>query len=267
MSPVIRKAVKTDSLFRVGFCGPSKSGKTFSMLAIALGYNPITGETGPPLVEGGKVGLIDSERNAEDKGESEKYADLFDFDIYVMSGDGLPEDYNIAIRKMADKGYNPLIIDGISPEWVGQDGCLQVAKRIAKDKYRGDTHRAWDDVNVLHDGVIKGTSLKLGIKNYPGHVFVSVRAKTKYIREEYVVNENTGRTKTKIVKVGMGPIQRPEIDYEFDTFFNLTFNGSQHVLSTFGETRIHILAKKEFLDPGPEVTAIFLEDLKGGKKK
>ena len=264
--PVIRKAVKKNSKFRIGFCGPSKSGKTFTMLCIALGYNPLTGEKGPPLVPGGKVGLIDSEQNDEGNGESEKYADLFDFDVYVMDGDGLPEDYNIAIRKMADKGYNPLIVDGVSPEWVGQNGCLQVAKRIAKDKYRNDTHRAWDDVNLLHDGVFKGSSAKMGIKNYPGHVFASVRAKTKYAREEYVINEATGKTKTRIVKLGVGPIQRPEIDYEFDTFFNCTFDGAQHVLSTFGETRLYTLAKREFFDAGPEVTRALLEWLEGKKK-
>ena len=261
---VIRKAVKTASNFRIAYCGPSKSGKTFTMLAIACGHNPLTGKVGEPLVPGGKVGLIDVERNQDDSGESEKFADLFDFDVIVLK-DHHPEDYMKAMAQFAAEGYNPLIIDGITPEWNGvPSGCLAIKDNLTHTKYKGNAFRAWDDVNALHSAFLLGTPNKTGIKNYPGHVFVSVRAKTKHMIQEDVINETTGKTKVKIIKVGMGPIQRPEIDYEFDTFFNLD---STHTLSAYGETRIPALDEKEFVKAGPEVTAILREWLEGAKKK
>jgi len=254
----IRKAVKDNSNLRMAFCGPSKSGKTFTMLAIATGHNPFTGEKTQPLVDG-PIGLIDSERNHTDKGESEKYADLFDFDVIVLERTHA-DYYTEAIKTFADQKYPLIIIDGISPEWVGQDGCLEVVHRIAKQKYKNDSHRAWKDVNKFHDRLILGDEGNIGIKNYPGHVFVSIRAKIFHARNE--IKLPNGGKKTEIVKIGIGPIQRGEIEYEFDTFFDLN---SEHIINTNGATRIPGLGGQEFAKPGPDITNILLDWL--GEKK
>ena len=264
---VIRKAVKSRPHLRTGFSGPSKSGKTGTMLVIATGHNPWTDEKDvEPLVEG-RIGLIDAEDNGEGEGTSELYADLFNFDIIVLKRTHA-DYYTEAIQEFAVKGYKLVIIDGLTPEWIGPDGCLKVVHRIAKAKYKGDTHRAWNDVNDFHDRLIKGDpgakvatcqtkgAAKFGIKNYPGHVFASVQAKTKYDR--VTREDKDGNKKTSITKLGMGPIQRAELDYEFDTFFNMDHTS----IECFGESRIHTLEGKSFHKPGAEVTEIFREWLR-----
>lgn len=264
---VIRKAVKSRPNLRVGWSGPSKSGKTGSMLVVASGHNPWTDqEDVEPLVEG-RIGVIDAEENEAGKGTSELYADLFDFDIIVLNRTHA-DYYTTAIQEFAVKGYKLIIIDGLTPEWTGPTGCLNVVHNIATAKHKGDTHRAWNDVNKFHDRLIKGDpgariatcqtkgEAKFGIKNYPGHVFASVQAKTKY--ERIMREDKEGNKRTKITKLGMGPIQRAELDYEFDTFFNM----DHCTIECFGESRIPSLEGKSFHKPGAEVTEIFREWLK-----
>ena len=259
---VIRKAVKYRPNLRVGWSGPSKSGKTGSMLSVATGKNPWTGEEGLPLVEG-RIGLIDAEDNGEGKGTSELYGDLFDFDVIVLKKTH-GEDYTNAIQEFAHAGYELIIIDGLSPEWIGPLGCLKMVDNLA-DGPKGNKFTAWAVINEYHDRLILGDARpkvetcrnrgtdKFGIKNYPGHVFVSMRAKTKHAM--IVTEDSTGAKKTTIEKLGMGPIQRAEIDYEFDTFFDLDHAS----ITVKGMTRIHTLEGKTFEKPGPELTKHFLD--------
>lgn len=258
---VIRKAVKHRPFLRVGFSGPSKSGKTGTMLSIATGKNPWTGEEGPPLVKG-RIGVIDAEENGGGFGTTELYGDIFDFDVIVLSTTH-GEDYTDAIQEYAAKGYELIIIDGLSPEWVGPLGCLRVVDNIAKNK--SNKFVAWAEVNEYHDRLILGDPKpdaktctnrgadKFGIKNYPGHVFASMRAKTKHAM--VVTTADDGTKKTTIEKLGMGPIQRAEIDYEFDTFFDMDHAS----ITVKGSTRIHTLEGKTFDNPGPDLTKHFLD--------
>ena len=52
--------------------------------------------------------------------------------------------------------------------------------------------------------------------NSPCHIIATMRSKTEYIQTE---NE---KGKKEIVKVGLAPVQREGMDYEFTTVFDLT---------------------------------------------
>ncbi len=266
---VIRRAVKSRPNLRVGFCGPSKSMKTGTMLSVATGKNPWTGEEGPPLVDG-PIGLIDAEANGVNEegvlqGTSELYADLFEFDVIVLKKTHA-EFYTKAIQEFAVLGYKLIIIDGISPEWASiPDGVLSTVERLADNKHNGNKFKAWADVNIFHDRFIKGDSganvatcqtkgaAKFGIKNYPGHVFVSCQAKTKH--QMITKEDSTGAKQTVVKKMGVGPIQRQEIDYEFDTWLDL----DRGEINVHGTSRIHTLEGKSFKNAGPDLTAHFLK--------
>lgn len=265
---VIRKAVKHRPNLRVGWSGPSKSGKTGTMLSVASGKNPWTKEEGAPLIAG-RIGVIDAEANGPNEdgdlaGTAELYADLFDFDVIVLKTTH-GEDYTDAINQFAADGYELIIIDGLSPEWVGPLGCLKVVDNLAANKYKGNKFLAWAEVNEYHDRLILGDpkphvdnctkrgSDKFGIKNYPGHVFASMRAKTKHLMT--TTEDSSGNKKTTIDKLGMGPIQRAEIDYEFDTFFDLDHSS----ITVRGSTRIHSLEGLTFDKPGPKLTQHLLD--------
>ncbi len=183
-----RKAVKALRKARIALIGPSGSGKTYTALEIA------TGLAGP----GGRIALIDTE-NAS----ASLYADRFDFDTLNLDTFS-PKVYTEAIRAAEEAGYDVIIIDSLSHAWAGKDGALeQVDKAAARAK--GNTFAAWREVTPQHNALVDA------LVRCKAHVVVTMRAKTEYIVEK---DEKTGRTTPR--KVGMAPVQRDGLEYEFD---------------------------------------------------
>ncbi len=84
----IRKATKKQAKARIGFVAPSGAGKTYSSLILAT-----------ELAQGGKIVLIDTENRS-----SEKYADIFDFDILEFDAPYTPQRYVEAIQYAEQSG-------------------------------------------------------------------------------------------------------------------------------------------------------------------
>jgi len=175
-------ATVSGSWLRLALIGPSKAGKTYSALSIATG-----------LVPGGKIALIDTEH-----GTASKYADRFSFrTIKLRSFE--PERYEEAIRAAVKFGYDVLIIDSLSHAWAGKGGILSIVderKRRAKNKWT----EPWGEATPRHLALIE-TILQADI-----HIIATMRAKTDWSQRE----------DGKVVKVGLAPIQRDGMEYEFD---------------------------------------------------
>src|SRR3984885_535698 len=181
-----RRAVKYDAKLRFAICGPSGSGKTYTLLQLATGL-------------GGPVVLIDTER-----GSASKYADLFEFDVLEL------ESYDPArlieiIDEAARIGYRVLCIDSLSHFWIGKDGELDKVDRAARRMQTPNSFAAWKQVTPLHNALIDK------IVSAPLHILAGMRAKTEWILDR---DERTGKTVPR--KVGLAPVMRDGIEYEFD---------------------------------------------------
>lgn len=185
MTMQFKKATKTQARLRLALIGPSGSGKTYSALAI-----------GQHL--GDRVALIDTER-----GSASKYADVFTFDTLELSTFS-PLTYIEAIRAAGDAGYNVLVIDSLSHAWMGKEGALEQVDAAAKRNHN-NSYAAWRDVTPMHNQLIDAMLAS------PCHIIVTMRSKTEYVLEK---DERTGKTAPK--KVGMAPVQRDGMEYEFD---------------------------------------------------
>lgn len=183
MALQIKKAVKYGSKARIALYGPSGSGKTYTALSIA---HSMCGDK--------RVCLIDTER-----GSASKYADVFtDFDVIELDNFH-PNTFVEAIRLVVKSGdYSVLIIDSISHEWEGKGGALELA---------GQNFTNWGKVTPLHNSFVDA------MLSAPLHVIATLRAKEDYAVEQ---TEKDGRNKTNVRKLGMEPIQRKGIQYEFD---------------------------------------------------
>lgn len=93
----------------VSLTGSTNSGKTFSAMRLARGI------AGP----GGKVAVLDTEG-----GRTLHLKDAFRFDANVMSAPFKPERFSEAAKAAEDAGYDALVIDSFSMEWVGLGGVL-----------------------------------------------------------------------------------------------------------------------------------------------
>ena len=216
-----QKAEKRQAKLRLALIGPSGSGKTYTALAIAKGF-------------GGRIALIDTEHQS-----ASLYADLFNFDTLQLSSFH-PQSYIAAINEAESAGYDFLIIDSLSHAWAGKDGLLEfVDEEKAKSKNR-DGFTAWRKATPLHNQMVE-TILSANL-----HLIVTMRSK-----QEYVV-EKDEHGKTAVRKVGMQPVQRDGLEYEFTVTGDLDMENNLII----GKTRCHLLTGKMFPKAGKDFANI-----------
>jgi hypothetical protein len=190
------KAERKKGKLRLAIAGPAGSGKTYSALLIALGL-------------GGRIAMIDTER-----GSGELYDHLGQYDACTIHPPFEPKKYVEAIHAAEDLGYETIIIDSLSHAWVGQGGLLDVHGHIA-DK-TGNSWSAWRQVTPKHNELVDA------MLQSRCHIIATMRSKMEYAQ----VEENG---KKQVKKLGMSPIQRDGMEYEFTVFIDLD---QQHTATT-----------------------------------
>jgi len=182
-----QKATKERSKLRMAIDGPSGSGKTFTALIFATA-----------LANGGRVAVVDTER-----GSASKYADMFEFDVLELS-EYAPERYIAGITAAEKAGYDVIVIDSLSHAWEGKGGILEMHDDATRRSRSKNSYIAWRDVTPKHRSLIDA------MLQSPCHIIATMRTKTAYVQSK----DSSG--KTVIDKVGMAPIQRAGMEYEFD---------------------------------------------------
>lgn len=186
------KAQKYGAKLRMAISGPAGAGKTWTALTLA-----------EALAEGQCVAVIDTEHRS-----ASKYADRFEFDVAELETFH-PQRYIDAIHEAEAGGYAVLVIDSLSHAWSGQGGLLEEKDKIARQKYGGNSFSAWNDASALQNKLVQAI---LGSKL---HIIATVRAKMEYLQER------DEKGKSSVRKVGMAPVQRDDLPYEFDVFCSM----------------------------------------------
>jgi hypothetical protein len=181
-----KRASKQQAKLRLALIGLAGSGKTYSALSVAT-----------HLVPGGKIAVIDTER-----GSASLYADRFSFDVLDLERHG-PEDYCEAIEAAEQAGYDVVVIDSLSHAWAGRDGALEQVDKIAKREGKANNFTAWRDVTPKHNRLV---DTMLSCRS---HLIATIRSKMEYVLEK------DDKGKSSVRKVGLAPIQRDGLDYEF----------------------------------------------------
>lgn len=226
---LFQKASKQQGKLRLAIDGPSGSGKTYSSLAIATNL-------------GKKVAVIDTEH-----GSASKYADLFNFDTLAL-GSFSPEEYIKGIQAACSEGYDVLVIDSLSHAWFGIGGILDIHTAKEKQQKNPNSWTAWKDVTPLQNKLVEA------ILSSDTHIIVTLRVKTKHEQ----VFENG---KQVIKKLGLDPIQKEGMEYEFDVYGSMNLANELVIV----KTRCTALNDKVFEKPGKEVADILSHWLGSGE--
>ena len=181
-----KQATKARAKLRLALIGPSGSGKTYTALTLA---HRLAGD--------GRVAVLDTER-----GSASLYADLFRFDVLELESFH-PKQYIDAIQAAADASYAVVVIDSLSHAWMGKDGALQLVDDAQARQTTRNSYTAWREVTPLHNALVDA------LVSAPIHVIATLRSKTEYVQEK------DDRGKTVIRKVGLAPVQRDGLEYEF----------------------------------------------------
>lgn len=184
------KAERKRAKARIGLVGPAGAGKTFSALLLAFGLAP-----------NGRIALIDTEH-----GSGSLYAELGSYDVLEIAAPFTTEKYLEGIQAAEAAGYDCLIIDSLSHAWAGSGGLLEfVDNRTAS----ANKFAAWRDATPKHNALIEAM-LQSSI-----HIIATMRSKTEYVVEQ----DTKGRTVPR--KVGLAPVQRDGLDFEFTLVFDI----------------------------------------------
>jgi hypothetical protein len=213
---MFRKAERRQVKLRLAICGPAGSGKTYSALLIAQGLAP-----------GGRVALIDTER-----GSGELYADLAAYDVAPLEPPYTPARYIELIRTAEQARYQVLILDGLSHAWAGVGGLLEMHDRATAANKNGNSFDAWREVTPKHNALVD-TILGADL-----HIIATLRTKTAYD----LVDD--GKGKKKPVKIGLAPIQRDGMEYEFTVVMDLSIEGH---IATASKDRTRLFEGQHFV--------------------
>jgi len=227
------KAERKKAKLRLALCGPSGSGKTYSALLIALGLAP-----------NGKIALIDTEN-----GSGELYSDIADFDVATLRPPFMPDRYMGLIRGAEQAGYDVLIIDSLSHAWAGEGGILDMHDKATLASRSQNSFAAWREVTPQHNALVE-TILGSGL-----HIITTMRTKTAYD----MVDDGAG--KKKPIKIGLAPVQRDGMEYEFTSVLDLSVEGH---IATASKDRTRLLDGKHFV-PTPATGEMLREWLEAGK--
>lgn len=216
-------AARHKAKLRLALAGPSGSGKTLSALRIAKGMAKILKC---------KIALIDTEKRS-----SELYAG-------VLKSPGLPKGWQVefsvlpinppfdpvkkyvrAIKLAEAEGFGILIIDSASHAWNGEGGILQMVDAWTAADPKHNSFAAWAKATPIQNELLNA------ILQSEMHVIVTMRSKVAW----EITKDDRGRTRPE--KVGLAPVQRTDLDYEFTTWLDLSVDG--HV-ATAGKDRTNL---------------------------
>ena len=238
----IKQAVREKKRARIALDGPSGSGKTLTglILITTLGQKPVVIDTeqesaslyAPPPSRLSKPGPME-----------------FNFDHLPMHYYD-PRDLTDALAYCAGQGYDAVLIDSGSKFWNDQGGMLDQVDKAGKRNYGGNGFGGWKEASPMEKDMLQA------LLHYPGHIVFTMRVKT-----EFVMVENE-RGRTVPMKIGLAPVQRAGIEYEFDVVGDMDL---QHAL-TISKTRCNELADKVFQRPDESLAEIIQNWCDEGKE-
>jgi hypothetical protein len=248
MALTLKRAERKKAKLKLGMSAPSGGGKTLGALFIAFG---LMKEKYPKLPDAdlwAKIAIIDSENgsgelyaNAEKAGIS-----IGEYNAITLVAPFTPEKYIEGITLCHSEGIEVCIIDSTTHLWAGVGGALEKQGDIAKRT--GNSYTAWRDVTPSHNRFIDAM-LQTDV-----HIIATMRSKTEYVQEK---DQNTG--KTTVRKVGLNPIQRDGMEYEFTAFLEID---AEH--NAFGSKDRTGIVDQQYVKITPELGRQFMKWLESG---
>lgn len=179
------KAQRQNVKIKMGLQAPSGGGKSYSALLIAFGITQ----------DWSKIAIIDTENHS-----GELYSHLGSYNVLNVEAPFSPERYQEAIEVCLKAHMEVIIIDSLSHEW---DFIVEQHGQLA-----GNSYTNWSKFTPRHQKFINA------ILQADAHIICTIRTK-----QDYVLQEKNGKQVPE--KVGLKPIQRDGIDYEFTLVFDI----------------------------------------------
>lgn len=199
MNP-FQKATRSQVFLKLALTGATGSGKTKSALRMASGLIEDTGK---------RIAVIDTENDSASlysppDGQAADGINTFDFDTLNVSPPWPAQEFADGLNTAMEHGYGVVIIDSASHLWKGV-----LAYKDSLDARGGNQYTNWKEPDkkfqVALDAVLQSKM----------HVIFCMRSKMDYILEDNGKGKQTPR------KVGMAPIMKDGLEYEFSAVLDI----------------------------------------------
>lgn len=217
-----REKIKTSIMLT----GVSGAGKTYGGLLLAKGM--VDAEF-PDMSEDQKwqkIGVIDTEHNRSKLAIGVEYAEgqtIGNFKHLDLSPPYTPDRYIKAIELMRKEDVVVIMIDSFTHAWAKEGGLLDIHHQVTENSRSKNSYTAWREVNPLEAKLHSAI-----FENYDTHMICTTRAKQEYSMERNEVE------KMEITKLGLRPVQRDDVEYEFTLSLLIDHN---HVADVMKGTR------------------------------
>lgn len=200
-----QKAVRRQVKLKIALAGPSGSGKTMGALLLAKAI---------VKKSGGKIAVIDTEAGSaslyanSQLRAGDRMVEAPEFDTLDLGPPYTTARYCDAIETAIKMGYEVVIIDSATHQWAGEGGILS-RKEMLDRKPGSNSYANWATFTPEHE------RFKSALLQSPIHLIACFRSK-----QDYVLADND-KGKKAPQKVGMAPVQRDGMEYEFTVFFDV----------------------------------------------
>ena len=204
----LRQSERQQARIKIAIQGVSGAGKTYSSLLMAKGLT--NGDLS-------KVAIIDTEN-----GSADLYAHLGNYKVVRLKPPFSPDIYIEAIDLCLANNIDTIIVDSMSHCWAYLLSYHSTLK--------GNSFTNWSVITKMQEEFINK------ILQANTHIICTMRCK-----EAYALKQNE---KGKFIpeRVGLKPIQRNQISYEFTTVFDIDIN---HI-SRVTKDRSNLFLEQEF---------------------
>lgn len=238
---MFQKAIKRDAKLRLALSGPAGSGKTYTLLTLAKYL-------------GGPIAYVDTEHGSASKyahtdtcGGEGKCQDPSHFEFDVIEPTSFdPREMVSFIDAAVEGGYRVICGDSLSHYWMGPGGELDLVDAKAKTE-RGNSFAAWKTVTPYHNALVDK------MISAPIHVLMAMRTKTEWVVEKDEKGKSVPR------KIGMAPVMRDGIEFEFDVCGDLDQDNNLSIT----KSRCSALQGKVINRPGKAMAETLTEWLAG----
>jgi energy-coupling factor transporter ATP-binding protein EcfA2 len=211
---MFQKAERSAASIKLAITGPSGSGKTYGALKLARGL----------VGSKGRIAFVDTEN-----GSGKLYYNLTEFFHCNLDAPFEYQKFIDAVQEAEQAGFNAVVIDSLSHLW---QGILDETSNI--DRRGGNQYTNWT-VPTAHLNETIQTILQSKI-----HVIACLRVKTEYVLQEET--NSKGKSVQVPKKVGLAPVMRDGIDYEFSSILEI---GIDHK-ATASKDRTGLFVDKTF---------------------
>lgn len=208
----LNEAGRDEIRIKMGIDGPSGSGKTLGGLLLCYGLAQAALPDADPEALWSKVAVLDTENKSalyyRDRNLATPEGDMRigKFKHIPFDPPYDPRYWLQAIDAIEEAGMVAALLDSTTHEWTGQGGCLDLQRAI------GGRAQDWAIVSPMHQAFID----RIRLANC--HLVCAMRTKQEYA---ITSQEDGGKKKTTVEKLGMKPEQREGFEYELGVVLSI----------------------------------------------